>query len=369
MKIMVTGSNGFLGRNLIVQLENMGYKNIFKCDMETSEVDFNRFCQEAEFVYHLAGINRPKNDSEFMEGNYDFTKKLLNNLFEYSNKSPIVLSSSIQAALDNHYGVSKRASEQLLFEYGANNRIPVYIYRFVNLYGKWSKPNYNSVVATFCYNISRKKDVRVDNPDTVMNLCYIDDVINELIKCINGQGTLDSEFYTVPEVDQISIGELKTLIESFRKTREDLSVPNLNNRLQKNLYSTYLSFLSVDNFSYPLTMNNDDRGSFTEFLKTPDRGQVSINISKPGITKGNHWHNTKNEKFLVVSGEAVVRFREINTREIIEYFVSSESLEVIDIPVGYTHNITNIGNTDLVTVMWVNEVFNHKSPDTYFLEV
>lgn len=369
MKILVTGSKGFVGRNLIAELKNKGYDAIFEYDQDTSKELLESYCKEAEFIFHLAGVNRPETEAEFMEGNFGFTSELLMELRKHQNTCPVMISSSIQAALDNPYGNSKRAGEELLEAYSNETGAPVYIYRFPNLYGKWSRPNYNTVVATFCYKIARGEEVTVNDPDASMELCYIDDVVKELIRCLEGIPTKNDEFCEVPVTDTITVGELKKMIEGFKESRQTLAVPKLDRRIEKNLYSTYLSFLPEDDFSYFLKMNKDDRGSFTEFLRTPDRGQVSINISKPGITKGNHWHHTKNEKFLVVSGNGVIRFRKIDSDEIVEYFVSGEKLEVVDIPVGYTHNIENLGESDMVTVMWVNESFDPENPDTYFVEV
>ncbi|MGX7352471.1 capsular polysaccharide biosynthesis protein CapF [Enterococcus canis] len=369
MNILVTGAKGFVGRNLIAQLRNEGYLNIFSYDLDTPEYLLEEYCYKADFVFHLAGVNRPKEETEFMEGNFGFTSKLLNLLKEYNNTCPVMISSSIQAALDNPYGLSKKAGEDLLFDYQKETGAHVYVYRFANLYGKWSKPNYNTVVATFCYKIARGEEVQVNDANAKISLCYIDDVVSELLNCLKGYPTKAEQFCIVKEIDEISIGELKRMIESFKESRHTLSLPDFDYRIEKNLYSTYLSFLPEDEFSYPLNMNIDERGSFTEFLRTSDRGQVSINISKPGITKGNHWHHTKNEKFLVVSGTGVIRFRNIDSKEVIEYFVSGEKLEVVDIPVGYTHNIENLGTTDMVTVMWVNEPFDSAHPDTYYVEV
>lgn len=369
MNILVTGASGFVGKNLVSELKNQGFTDILTFDVDTPKNFLSEYCKKADFVFHLAGVNRPKDEIEFMEGNFGFTSELLMNLKDYDNNCPIMISSSVQATLDNSYGKSKKAGEDLLKYYHDETGAPVYIYRFTNLYGKWSRPNYNTVVATFCYNIARNEEVTINDPNTILELCYIDDVIKELIHCLNGKPYMENSYCSVRETDKISIGELKDLILSFKNSRIDLTLPNLSRRIEKNLYSTYLSFLPENNFSYFLKMNNDDRGSFTEFLRTKDRGQVSINISKPGITKGNHWHHTKNEKFLVVSGKGVIRFRKIGSEEIIEYFVSSEKLEVVDIPVGYTHNIENLGDTYMVTVMWVNESFDPENPDTYYMEV
>lgn len=369
MNILITGANGFIGKNLIAELKNQQLGTILPYDIDTADYLLDEYCSKADFVFHLAGVNRPKNEEEFMEGNFGFTSRLLSKLKQAKNSSPIMISSSIQAALDNPYGRSKKAGEELLQSYQMETGAKTYIYRFSNLYGKWSRPNYNTVVATFCYKVTRSEEVNVNNPDSVIELSYIDDVVKELIKCLKGIPSNDGYFCYVPEVDRISVGDLKELIVSFKESRENLTVPDFSKRIEKNLYSTYLSFLPETDFSYELKMNSDNRGSFTEFIRTNNRGQVSINISKPGITKGNHWHHTKNEKFLVVSGEGVIRFRKIDSEEIIEYFVSGDKLEVVDIPVGYTHNIENIGKTEMVTVMWVNEPFNPEQPDTYFMEV
>ena len=369
MKILVTGAKGFIGKNLIAELRNRKYEDIFEYDRDTDSSLLDEYCKEADFVFHLAGVNRPKEQSEFMEGNFGFTSNLLDSLKKYNNTCPVMISSSIQAELDNPYGESKKAGENLLFSYGKETGAKVLVYRFPNVFGKWCRPNYNSAVATFCHNIAHELPIQVNDPSVVMNLVYIDDVINELINALDGKENKVEKFCEVPVVHTITLGEIVDLIYSFKKSREDRSVPNMANEFTKKLYSTYLSYLPEDKFSYELKMNVDERGSFTEFIKTPDRGQVSVNISKPGITKGNHWHHTKNEKFLVVSGNGVIRFRKIYSDEIIEYFVSGDKLEVVDIPTGYAHSIENLGDTDMVTVMWANEPFNPDKPDTYYLEV
>jgi len=369
MKILITGSNGFIGKNLITELNNRGFNQILSYDLDTSKGKLAEYCKEAEFVFHLAGVNRPQEQSEFMKGNFDFTSELLNCLKGNNNFCPIMISSSIQAKMDNPYGKSKKAGEDLLFQYSKDTGARVLVYRLPNVFGKWCKPNYNSAVATFCHNIAHDVDVQVNDPKVQMNLVYIDDVVNELINALNDNENQIDDYCEVPIVYSIKLGEIVSLIESFKSSRELRSIPDFANAFTKKLYSTYLSYLPEDQFGYKLKMNVDNRGSFTEFLKTLDRGQVSINISKPGITKGNHWHHTKNEKFLVVSGKGVIRFRKINFAKIIEYFVSGEEMEVIDIPVGYTHNIENLGDTDMVTIMWVNEIYNPHNADTYYLEV
>lgn len=369
MKILVTGANGFVGKNLIAELNNRGYKEIYKFDIDTEISLLDEYVKNCEFVFHLAGVNRPKDEKEFMAGNFGFTSKLLEMLKKYNNKSTVLLTSSIQAEKDNPYGISKKAGEDLLFNYSKETGAKVLIYRFTNLFGKWSRPNYNTVVATYCHNIARDLDIQINNPDAELNLCYIDDVLEEFDRALKEKPTKQNDYCYVPVTYNIKLGELAKTIRGFKESRINLSVPNMENELTKKLYSTYLSFLLEDKFSYDLKMNCDNRGSFTEFIRTPDRGQVSVNVSKQGITKGNHWHHTKNEKFLVVSGTGLIRFRKIDSDEIIEYKVSGEKLKVVDIPIGYTHSIVNTGDTDMVTLMWVNEAFNHKKPDTYFLEV
>ena len=369
MKILVTGSKGFIGQNLIVELRNRGFSDIYEFDKDTDLNQLDAFCKECDFVYHLAGINRPLDQSEFMEGNFGFTSILLDSLKKYGNKSPIMLSSSIQAELDNPYGLSKKAGEELLFKYRDETSAKVLIYRFPNVFGKWSRPNYNSAVATFCYNVARNLPIQVNDPNVILSLVYIDDVVDELINALSNNENKIGNYCQVKKYYQVRLGDIVDLIYSFKESRESKFISNLQDEFTKKLYSTYLSFLPEDKFKYELKMNVDYRGSFTEFIKTLNNGQVSINVSKPGITKGNHWHHTKNEKFLVVSGDAVIRFRRIESNQIIEYKVSGEKLEVVDIPVGYTHNIENIGDCDLVTVMWANELFDSEHPDTYFEEV
>ena len=369
MKILVTGAKGFIGKNFIAELRNRGYIDIFEYDIDTNAALLDEYCKEADFVFHLAGVNRPKDQAEFMEGNFGFTSDLLNALKRYKNTCPVMISSSVQAQLDNPYGKSKKAGEDLIFLYSKDTGAKVLVYRFPNVFGKWCRPNYNSAVATFCHNIAHDLAIQVNDPSAVMNLVYIDDVVNELINALVGQENRVDSFCEVPVRYTIALGDIVNLIYSFKKSREDKSVPNMSDAFIKKLYSTYLSYLPQDQFNYELKMNVDQRGSFTEFIKTPDRGQVSVNVSKLGITKGNHWHHTKNEKFLVVSGKGVIRFRMIDSDAVIEYFVSSEKLEVVDIPTGYTHNIENLGDTDMVTIMWSNETFDPEKPDTYYLEV
>lgn len=369
MKLLITGAKGFVGKNLISELKNRGFSDIFEYDVDSNPEHLDIYTNECGFVFHLAGVNRPQNPEEFMQGNYGFTSTLLENLKKHGNKAPVLITSSIQAELDNPYGKSKKAGEDLLFSYAMETGAPVYVFRLPNVFGKWCRPNYNSAVATFCNNIANDLPIQVNDPEVVLKLIYIDDLMNEFINALNGNVKKSNGFCQVEPVHTVKLGVIVDLIKSFRNSREDKSIPDMSDAFTKKLYSTYLSYLPADRFSYPLKMNVDQRGSFTEFIKTPDRGQVSVNISKPGITKGNHWHNTKCEKFLVVSGRGVIRFRKIDSDTIIEYNVSGDKLEVVDIPVGYTHNITNTGDTDMVTIMWANEPFDKDRPDTYFLEV
>jgi UDP-2-acetamido-2,6-beta-L-arabino-hexul-4-ose reductase len=369
LKILVTGSKGFIGKNLVAELRNRNAGIIFEYDIDTGLSLLEEYCKETEFLFHLAGINRPENPNEYIEGNIGFTSLLAEMLEKYKNNCPIVFASSIQADLENPYGKSKKAAEDLLLKHGEKTGAKVFIYRLPNIFGKWCKPNYNSVIATFCHNIANDLPIRVNDPETVLSLAYIDDVVDEMIGKIGGKQDVPESFCNLRSVYTKKLGEISELIYSFRKSRENHTVPDMSDPLTKKLYSTYLSYLPENSFKYALKMNIDSRGSFTEFLKTPERGQVSVNISKPGVIKGNHWHNTKNEKFLVVSGKGVIRLRNIFSDEVKEYFVDGIKLEVIDIPPGYTHNIENLGDTDMVTIMWANECFDPEKPDTYYLEV
>lgn len=380
MKILVTGAHGFVGKNLCAQLKNIAEGKdktfdikeditVFEYDIDTEPELLASYCKECDFVFHLAGVNRPKEQSEFMNGNFGFTSVLLDELKKYANTCPVMISSSIQAALDNPYGVSKKAGEDLMFEYAKETGAKVLVYRFPNVFGKWCRPNYNSAVATFCNNIAHDLPIQVNDRAVNMTLVYIDDVVNELIYALKGEEHRDGAFCKVPVEHKITLGEIVDLIYSFKNSRQDKLVPDMADAFKKKLYSTYLSYLPESEFSYPLKMNVDERGSFTEILRTADRGQFSVNISKPHIIKGNHWHHTKNEKFLVVSGRGVIRFRKIGEDKVHEYFVSGDKLEVVDIPVGYTHNIENLGDEDMVTFMWCNECFDPSKPDTFFEEV
>lgn len=368
MKVLVTGAKGFIGRNLISELERRENVEVMPFDIDSPAEALEEYCRECNFVFNLAGVNRPEHTEEFMEGNFGFASTLVQTLKKYQNTCPIMNSSSIQAALDNPYGKSKKAGEDMLYAYGKEVGAEVYVYRFPNVFGKWCRPNYNSAVATFCNNIANGLSIQVNDRNTVMHLVYIDDVVEELLQALDRHPHLNPDGYCyVPTVHEVTLGEIVDLLYSFKESRENLMIPDMTDgSFAKKLYSTYLSYLPTDGFSYPLLMHEDARGSFTEILKSADRGQVSINISKPGIVKGNHWHHTKNEKFVVVSGRGLIQFRKIGSDEIIEYHVSGERLEVVDIPTGYTHNIINEGDTDMVTLMWCNECFNPDKPDTIY---
>ena len=371
MKILVTGSKGFIGKNLIATLDNLGRYEIFGCDVETTDEELTRYASECEFVFHLAGVNRPQNKEEFYSGNYGFTTVLLDKLKASKNTAPVLMSSSIQAKLDNDYGKSKKEGEDYLINYGKENGVKVYVFRLPNVFGKWCRPNYNSAIATFCYNIARDLPVTVTDRNIMLTTVYIDDVVDAFLSAIKDEVERDEDGYCVVAVThKVTLGTIVDLIESFKESRKTLACPHMGkDGFEKKLYSTYLASLPEDAFSYELKMNKDDRGSFTEFLRTPDYGQVSVNVSRPHIVKGNHWHHTKNEKFLVVKGTGIIRFRKVDEDKVIEYKVSGEKLEVVDIPCGYTHNIENVGDDDMVTVMWANEPFDKDKPDTYFLKV
>lgn len=368
MKVLVTGAKGFIGKNLTVRLERREGVEVLAYDLDTPAELLEKYCGECDFVYNLAGINRPQNVEEFMEGNFGFAAILADTLKRQGNACPVMNASSVQASLENPYGKSKKAGEDMMFAYGQEVGASVYIYRFPNVFGKWCRPNYNSAVATFCYNIAHDLPIQVSDRSRRMRLVYIDDVVEELLQALDGHPHVDSDGYCfVPVVYEASLGEIVNLLYSFRESRKNLMVPDMTEGgFEKKLYSTYLSYLPEKEFAYPLLMHEDERGSFTEILRSQDRGQVSLNISKPGIVKGDHWHHSKNEKFIVVSGKALIRFRRHGGDEIVEYHVSGEKLEVVDIPTGYTHSILNEGDTDLVTLMWCNECFDPGKPDTVY---
>ena len=369
LNIVVTGAAGFMGKNLIQRLNYMDDVTVRQYDVDTDPALLPGYVKDCDIIYHLAGVNRPEKTEEYMEGNFGFTGRLIEAVRSTGSRAKIVVSSSIQAALDNPYGVSKKAGEDLVIAYGVETGNDVVVYRFPNVFGKWCRPNYNSAVATFCHNIARGLPITVNDPEVLLHLVYIDDVVDELLLCAKGEEHIRDGYGYVPVVYDVKLGRIPELLYSFAGSRNDLSLPDLSDGFEKKLYSTYLSYLPDDGFMYPLDMHTDERGSFTEFLKTPDRGQVSVNISKPGIVKGNHWHNTKNEKFLVVKGEGLIKLRRVGSDKVVEYRVSGRKLEVVDIPCGYTHSIANVGDEDMATVMWVNEIFDPQKGDTFHEEV
>ena len=385
MNILITGASGFVGRNLCAQLRNIrdgkaknyavsGDLTLYEYDLNSTPEELDVYCRDADFVFNLAGVNRPQDPAEFMRGNFGFASTLLATLKKHGNTCPVMISSSIQAALDNPYGESKRAGEQLLFDYAEETGAKVLVYRFPNLFGKWCRPNYNSAVATFCNNIANDLPITVNDPSVVMHLVYIDDVVDELIGALTGGEHRDGAFCVVPTSHRITLGAIVDLLHTFRRMPETLEVPDTTkDGFAKKLYATYLSYLPSDRFAYDLKMNVDPRGSYTEIIRTADRGQFSVNVSKPGITKGQHWHHTKNEKFVVVHGHGLIQLRKVGTDEngqlypVVNYEVSGEKIQVVEMIPGYTHNIVNLSDTeDLVTFMWCNECFDPAKPDTYF---
>ena len=396
MKILVTGAKGFVGRNLVSQLRNIAEGKakwypvdsditVYEYDIESSAEELDMYCSDCNFVFNLAGVNRPQNPEEFMQGNFGFASTLLDTLKKHGNKCPVMLSSSIQATLvgryaDGDYGKSKKAGEELFFDYSVETGTKVLVYRFPNLFGKWCRPNYNSAVATFCNNIAHDLPIKVNDRSTQMELVYIDDLVDEMIGALAGKEhhcefdgietvlLEDGRYCAVPVSHHVTLGEIVDLLESFAHQPQTLVVPEIpEGSFAKKLYSTYLSYLPKEKVSYPLKMNVDQRGSFTELLKTEKCGQFSVNISKPGITKGQHWHHTKWEFFIVVSGKGLIQLRKIDSGEVLNFEVSGDKIEAVHMLPGYTHNIINLSDTeDLVTLMWANESFDPSRPDTYF---
>ena len=368
--ILITGAGGFVGKNLVATLRTAGYTDLMLFEKDDTPETLADYCRRAAFVVHLAGINRPTDPSEFYTGNAGLTDTLLANLEAAGNTAPVLVTSSTQAELDNDYGKSKRQAEEAIFAHRRRTGATVYVFRMPGVFGKWCRPNYNSVVATFCHNVAHGLPIQVRDSAFSLPLVYIDDVVACILAAFDGDVMMDRSATPICHmhpIHEVTLGRLAELIQGFAAGRTSLAVPDIApGSFEKKLYSTYLSYLPSDQFSYPLEMHTDNRGSFTEFLRSPERGQVSINISHPGIVKGNHWHHTKNEKFLVVKGEGVIRFRNIFSKEVIEYHVSGDKLEVVDIPCGYTHNIENVGTEDMVTVMWANEAFDPDHPDTFF---
>lgn len=368
MKVLVTGANGFIAKNLISVLKELDNYELIEIDRENTTKDLNRALDEAEFIFHLAGINRPKDENEFFKGNSELTKNIVDYLKNNNKNTPIVITSSIQAELDNSYGRSKKIAEDYLESYSKECSAKVTIYRLPNVFGKWCRPNYNSAVATFCYNIARDIEIWVNDRNIELNLVYIDDVV----RCLINETRKLEKIFLFKEVDIIykkTLGYIVDTIISFKQIRNTSVLPNFSDQFLKVLYSTYLSYLPEDEFSYNLNKNIDNRGWLAEIVKSKEFGQIFVSKTKPGITRGNHYHHTKVEKFIVVQGKAEIKFRNINNNKVISYIVEGEDLKVIDIPVGYTHSITNIGEDEVITLFWANEIFNKEEPDTFWLEV
>jgi UDP-2-acetamido-2,6-beta-L-arabino-hexul-4-ose reductase len=397
MKILITGAGGFIGRNLLSALNEikLGHDQrkdhaicdpseltLYAYDVNNDLSELDQWCAECDFVFNLAGVNRPKDNSEFMKGNFGFASTLLEKLKAHGNTCPVMLASSIQASLEgryagSEYGKSKKAGEDLFFDYGRQTGAQVLVYRFPNVFGKWCRPNYNSAIATFCHNTANDLPIHVNDPSVEMDVVYIDDIIEEMIRALQGKANRQPDGYCVVPVHyHTTLGFIADTIRSFPKLRETLGVPQLDDELTRKLYATYLSYLPPSKFIYDLQMHCDSRGSFTEILRTADRGQFSVNISRPGITKGNHWHHTKNEKFVVVHGEALIQLRRIGCQPdgspypVEQFRVSGDHLQVVEMIPGYTHNIINLSQSeDLVTFMWADEAFDANKPDTFFQEV
>jgi UDP-2-acetamido-2,6-beta-L-arabino-hexul-4-ose reductase len=404
--ILVTGSEGFLGRNLCVALSRCEGIEILRFDVQNTPAELEQQVARADFIFHLAGVNRPKDEKEFAEGNTDLTRLLCDFAEKHNCRAPILLSSSTQAASDNAYGKSKRAAEDALIDYSKRTGIPVFVYRFPNLFGKWSRPNYNSVVSTFCYNVTHDLPIQVNDPSHTVTFAYVDDVVDACVAQALGAGrgelgarTQSPEpspqppapspqppvpssqnpaartqppvpspqfFYEVSETYSVSLGRLAELVKAFRAVRDGGPMPDLSDPFTKKLYATFLSYYETDAFAYSPKMNTDNRGWLFELIKSEQFGQIFVSQTHPGITRGNHGHNTKVEKFCVIQGRGVIRFRQVVTNEICEYKVSGETIQIVDIPPGYTHSIENTGDTEMITLFWANEIFNPEKPDTYF---
>jgi UDP-2-acetamido-2,6-beta-L-arabino-hexul-4-ose reductase len=368
-RILITGAKGFVGRNLTVRLQELDKYDLFLFDQDDSEETLNRFLQQADVIFHLAGVNRPADNSEFAKVNTGLTEKIIAFLTKNNLMPKIVFSSSIQAQLDNPYGLSKRKAEDALIDFSKETGTHLKIYRLSNVFGKWCRPNYNSVVATFCHNIANGLPIQVNNPESERNLIYVDDIVSGFISSIEEENALFSEFDYIKPVFAVTLKTLSDKIHSFRDMRQTLILPDLSDLFTKYLYTTYLSYLPENEFSYKLTSRCDDRGNLAELLKSPQFGQIFVSTTKPGITRGNHYHHTKVEKFFVIKGKGRINFRKIDGEKVISYEVTGGQMEVVDIPPGYTHSIENIGEEEMIVLFWANEMFSKDKPDTYFLKI
>lgn len=389
-KVLVTGSNGFVGKNTVISLKEINKYEIITIDRENTEEELREATLKADFIVHLAGVNRPKEAKEFYEGNVGLTEKIIAFLKEENKNTPILITSSTHAELNNDYGKSKKQSENALIRYSDESNAHVYIFRLPNLFGKWCKPNYNSAVATFCYNIAHDLDVWISDTEITLDLVYIDDVVQSIIDCIEGKNIIklsdinedlistrtkassiqiDKYYYKVTTIYKRTLGNIVDSLKMFRNMRKSLLIPDLSDGFNKALYSTYLTYLEEDDFSYFLDKKEDNRGWLAELVKSSHFGQMFVSKTHPGITRGNHWHHTKTEKFIVIQGQANIKFRKLDQDKVIEYIVDGENPQVLDIPPGYTHSIENIGDNEVITLFWSNEMFNPEKPDTYFLEV
>lgn len=369
MRVLVTGSRGFVGKNLLERLGRIDDVEIVTFSKEDMIESLSSKLANIDFVFHLAGINRPDNVEEFYEGNRDLTQKLVDLVKQSGRKIPILMTSSAQVERDNDYGKSKREGELALEAYAKESGAVVYIYRLPNVFGKWSRPNYNTVIATWCHNVTRELPIQINDESVELSLVYIDDVVEQLVRHLDENGKEGVVYGDVSPVYNKTLGEIKELLTAFQESRKELLVPRVGRGFERALYATYLSFLPTDKFSYELHGHEDERGTFYEFIKTIDSGQVSISTTAPGITRGNHYHNTKNEKFLVIRGAASIKHRQIHGNDVIEYKVSDKKMEVVEMIPGYTHDITNTGDSEMVLLLWANETFDRENPDTYFLKV
>lgn len=369
MKILITGSDGFIAKNLIMELKNRNYGELLLCNRKTKPEELEQYIEQCEVLIHLAGVNRPSSEDEYYIGNVKFTEHIVNLLKEKQKTIHIIYTSTVMNSRHITYRRSKQEAEKILNKYARQSNSRLSIYRLSNVFGKWCRPNYNSVVATFCYRISHDQKIVIDDPNARINLIYVDDVVESIISCIDAKDHLGVRYIEVKDIYQTTVGEVGEILLSFRQAQRLFEIPSLEMPMRKKLYSTYLSYMEPEKYCHELKMNTDERGAFTELLHSRDFGQVSVNIVKPGKEKGNHWHHTKVEKFFVVEGTALIKLCHMITGQVVDFIVSGEKMKVVDIPPGYTHSIANIGTEDLVTVMWANEIFDQEKPDTYYEKV